>query len=127
MNRLTYTKIFLNAAKMSTDEANIERCSFLWWANTRNKDKGGLRLTLEGRDFLKNDLNITFYRIHYSHPSVYNTKVLIHLDNYITCPYYMTTKYIELTDDRIAMEVSLFNGDLDRYGAVKAIEKQKKL
>jgi len=52
MNRATYTKIFLNTAKISVDEVNLKKYSSEWWYNIRDKQSGGLRLTETGRDFL---------------------------------------------------------------------------
>lgn len=128
MNRLTYTKIFLNSAKISIDDANIKKYSAEWWYNIRDKKTGGLRLTELGRDFLKNTLELTMYKIIFPPDvNIYKTNILIHLDNFITCPYFLTKKYIEVTDDRKAMEISLFSGDIERYGLVKAIEKQKNI
>jgi hypothetical protein len=128
MNRVTYTKIFLNSSKLSTDDANIKKYSSDWWYNTRDKKEGGLRLTEAGRDFLKNNLELTLFRIKFPPDvNIYKTNILIHLDNFITCPYYLTKKYIEVTDDRKAMEISLFSGDIERYGLIKAIERQKNI
>lgn len=128
MNRLTYTKIFLNTAKISVNEVNLKKYSSEWWYNIREKNSGGLRLTDIGRDFLKNTLSLTFYTINFPPDlNIYKTNILIHLDNFITCPYFLTKKYIEVTDDRKAMELSLLSGDIERYGLIKAIEKQKNI
>lgn len=128
MNRITYTKIFLNSAKLSTDDVNLKKYSADWWYNNREKKDGGLRLTETGRDFLKDTLELTFFRINFPPDlNIYKTNILLHLDNFITCPYYLTKRYIEVTDDKKAMELSLFSGDVERYGFVKAVENQKKV
>ena len=51
----TFTKIFLKQSNISLSEANIKIHRRLWWQNTRQKSAGGLRLTDEGFDFLKNN------------------------------------------------------------------------
>jgi len=59
--------------------------------------------------------------------TIQKTNVLLYLDEFITCPYYLTPKYIEVTDDRKAVELSLFSGDLEKYGLIKAIDRQKNI
>jgi hypothetical protein len=128
MNRLAYTKIFLNSAGVSSNETNVRHYSTEWWYNVRSKSTGGLRLTTTGRDFLKNDLEIQFFKIEFPpETNIQKTNVLLYLDKFITCPYYLTPKYIQVTDDRKAMEISLFSGDLEKYGLIKAIERQKNI
>lgn len=126
MNRLTYTKVFLNSAGISTDEANMKLYASQWWYNVRSKTKGGLRLTKDGYDFLKNTLDIQFFKVQLPEQSkVQKTNVILYLDEFITCPFYLTSKFIEVTNDRKAIELSMFSGDLERYGLIKSIEKQK--
>lgn len=128
MNRIAYTKIFLNSAGISPNEVNVKLHASEWWYNVRSKTKGGLRLTTAGRDFLKKDLDIQFFKVEFPpETNIQKTNVLLYLDEFITCPYYLTPKYIEVTDDRKAVELSLFSGDLEKYGLIKAIDRQKNI
>lgn len=127
MNRETYTKVFLNSAKITADQANVQKYSFQWWYDGQINPTGGLRLSKAGRDFLADDLGITFYKIEFPPTlNVNKANVLLYINEFITCPYYLTNNFMELTDDRKAVELIMFSGDLERYGLIKAIENQKK-
>ena len=52
------------------------------------------------------------------------TQTVIFLDKFITCPYYLTGFSISVTDEKKAMELHLFSGDLRKYGLNKAINRQ---
>ena len=56
ISKETYTKIFLKQADISLSEAAIKEYTPVWWQNTRAKDSGGLRLTDEGFDFIRETL-----------------------------------------------------------------------
>lgn len=122
----TYTKIFLKEAGVAINEATMKEHMPLWWQNIRSKDQGGLRLTEAGYDFIKNKLNLTTYDVPYPVDFEMTTQILIFLDNLITCPYYMTNKGIVVTDEKKAVELHLFSGDIRKYGLTKAMSRQKK-
>ena len=52
------------------------------------------------------------------------TQVIIFLDQFIDCPYYLTNKSIHVTSEKKAMELHLFSGDLRKYGLTKALKRQ---
>ena len=118
-----YTKIFLKELGQSTSEANIKTYMPLWWQNTRNKGKGGLRLTEEGFNVLKK-IDLAIYDIPYPKEMPLTTQVIIFLDQFIDCPYYLTNRSICVTNERKAVELTLFSGDLRKYGLVKAMKRQ---
>lgn len=120
----TYTKIFLKELGQSTSEANIKMHMPLWWQNTRSKGKGGLRLTEEGFNMLK-DIDLAVYDIPYPKDMPVTTQVIIFLDQFIDCPYYLTNRSISVTNEKKAVELTLFSGDLRKYGLVKAMNRQK--
>lgn len=122
--KIVYTKIFLKELGMDITEGNIKECLTTWWQNTRNKDSGGLRLTNEGFNALK-DTGIQIYEIPYSDDLVLTTQVIIHLDKFIDSPYYIGKKSITVTDSKKAVELSLFSGNVRKYGLAKAMRLQK--
>ena len=123
MNKETYTKIFLKEKGMAMSEANIKQYMPIWWRNTRNKDKGGLRLTEEGFDLL-NEIGIEVYDIPYPKDMPLTTQVVIFLDQFIDCPYYLTNRSIYVTNEKKAVELTLFSGDLRKYGITKAMNRE---
>ena len=122
----TYTKIFLKQAGKSVTELSIKQYMPLWWQNTRSKDTGGLRLTDTGYDFITNTLELQTYQIPYPSDFELTTNTLIWMDNFIDCPYYLDRKGIIVTNEKKAMELSLFSGDVRKYGLQKALTRQKK-
>lgn len=120
-----YTKIFLKQLNRSTDSATIKQFMPLWWQNNRNKSSGGLRLTEQGIDILS-EIGIETYDIPYPKDTPLTTQVIIFLDQFIDCPYYLTNRSIIVTNEKKAVELTLFSGDLRKYGLTKAMNRTKK-
>jgi hypothetical protein len=125
MKKETYTKLFLKQLGKSIDEATVKNYYSQWWKNTREKEVGGLRLTELGLNTVK-EIGLEIYTIPYPTDMELTTNVVIFLDQYINSPYYIDGKSITVTDERKAVELSLFAGDLRRYGLVKAMTRAKK-
>ena len=121
----TYTKIFLKELGLAISESNVKQYTPIWWKNTRVKETGGLRLTDEGYDLLR-QINLAVYDIPYPKDMPLTTQVIIFLDQFIDCPYYITPKSIIVTNEKKAVELSLFSGDLRKYGITKAMTRQNK-
>ena len=121
----TYTKIFLKQLNRSTDSATVKQFTPLWWQNNRSKDTGGLRLTEKGYDIIK-EIGIETYDIPYPPDMPVTAQVIIFLDQFITCPYFLTNRSIVVTNERKAVELTLFSGDVRKYGLTKAMKRQGK-
>ena len=124
-NKVTYTKVFLKALGKSTAESVVIEHMPLWWQNTRKKDSGGLRLTEAGYELLQ-ELDIATYDIPYPRDMPLTTQVIIYLDRFIDCPYYLTNRSITVTNEKKAVELALFSGDVRKYGINKALKRSKK-
>ena len=125
MNKLTYTKLFLKELGKSYNDLAVTQHLPLWWYNTRQKEVGGLRLTDEGFDII-NQIGIQTYDIPYPRDMPMTTQVIIFLDKFIDCPYYLTNRSITVTNERKAVELGLFSGDLRKYGLTKAMSRGNK-
>lgn len=125
MNKKTYTKVFLKQLGRDTSDESVEQHYKLWWQNTRNKETEGFRLTDLGFDTL-NQLDITFYDIQFPEDMRLSSQVIIHLDKFIDTPYYITKKNIFVTGEKKAVELSLFAGDIRKFGVAKALTRSKK-
>tara|TARA_B100000497_G_C7284135_1_gene196175 strand:+ start:105 stop:491 length:387 start_codon:yes stop_codon:yes gene_type:complete len=125
MNKVVYTKIFLKELGQSVTEQNVKAMLPLWWYNTRDKEVGGLRLTDDGIDTITK-IDITTYNIPYPMDMPMTTQVIIFLDHFIDCPYYLNNKSIIVLNEKKAVELTLFSGDLRKYGLTKAMTRQKK-
>jgi hypothetical protein len=123
-DKITYTKLFLRMLGQSTAESNVKAMLPVWWYNTRNKDKGGLRLTDEGYETIQ-QIEITTYDIPFPRDMNLTTQVIIFLDQFIDCPYYLTNRSLTVTHEKRAVELTLFSGDIRKYGITKALNRQK--
>ena len=121
----TYTKIFLKELDIAISEANVKQYMPLWWQNTRSKGTGGLRLTDDGFDVLSK-IGLETYDIPYPKEMPLTTQVIIFLDQFIDCPYYLTNRSITVTNQKKAVELTLFSGDVRKYGLTKAMKRSEK-
>tara|TARA_B100000900_G_scaffold262954_1_gene224241 strand:+ start:171 stop:551 length:381 start_codon:yes stop_codon:yes gene_type:complete len=121
----TYTKVFLKQSDIAVSDANVKQYMSDWWQNTRGKTEGGLRLTEDGFDFLHENLDIQMYEIPFPRDFKFTTQTYIFLDQFITCPYYLTNRSIWVTDEKKSMELHLFSGDLRKYGLTKAMKRHE--
>jgi hypothetical protein len=122
--KTTLTIGFMEKLGLAVTEQTIKEHMIKWWQNTRSKSHGGLGLTQEGVDVLKK-IDIRLYEIPYCADLTLTSQVIIHADRTLTCPYYLGKKSIAVTDDKTAVELTLFSGDLARYLLVKADSKCK--
>ena len=89
------------------------------------KNVGGLRLTDQGYDTIK-EIGLATYDIPYPKDMPLTTQVIIFLDKFIDCPYYLTNRSITVTNEKKAVELTLFSGDLRKYGLTKAMNRSNK-
>ena len=119
-----YTKMFLKELKLDDDEHSVDAYIPLWWKNTRDKGKSGLRLSDLGVDTVEK-IGIVTYEIKFPKDMEMTTQVIIFLDKFIDCPYYLKKSSIVVTGERKAIELHLFSGDVKKYGHNKAMRRQK--
>lgn len=126
ISKEAYTKIFLKQSGMAISDANVKEYMHLWWQNTREKATGGLRLTERGFEFIEEELNLSVYEVPYPKDMPMTTQIIIFLDQFIDCPYFLTNHGIWVTNEKKALELHLFSGDLRKYGLTKAMKRQEK-
>jgi|TARA_B100001027_G_scaffold94879_1_gene65131 hypothetical protein len=119
----TYTKVFLKQAGIAISESSLAEYMPVWWQNTREKDSGGLRLTEAGMLFLMEKLELATYDIPFPPDFKITTQVVIFLDKFIDCPYFLTNKGLTVTNEKKALELHLFSGDVRKYGLAKALKR----
>jgi len=126
ISKESYTKIFLKQSGKAISDASVKEYMPLWWQNTREKATGGLRLTERGFDFIQEELKLTVYEVPYPKDMPMTTQIIIFLDQFIDCPYFLTNYGIWVTNEKKALELHLFSGDLRKYGLTKAMKRQEK-
>jgi hypothetical protein len=122
----TYTKVFLKQLDKTINEVTIKEYMPQWWQNTRSKDTGGLRLTDEGLRMVIEDIELSTYDVPYPADFELTTQTIIFLDHFIDCPYYMGRRSITVLNEKKALELHLFSGDIRKYGLTKAMKRQEK-
>ena len=121
----TYTKIFLKNADISINPNTLKEYLPMWWKNSRSKDVGGLRLTDKGLDFITKKLDLKTYEVPFPVDFSVTTQTIIFLDRFITCPYFLADDGVIVTNEKKAMELMLFSGDIRKYGISKAMTRQE--
>ena len=124
--KVTYTKIFLKQLNIAISEATLKEYIPVWWPNNRSKETGGLRLTDEGIRVLTDDVQLSTYDVPFPKDFELTTNTIIWLDQFIDCPWWLGRHGIVVTDERKAVELSLFSGDVRKYGITKALNRQNK-
>lgn len=115
----------MKQANIALTEANIKTNLKKWWKNTRTKEEGGLRLTEEGFEFVKTVLDLQVYEVPFPLAFDLKAQVIIFLDKFIDCPYYLTDHSITVLSERKCFELHLFSGDVQKYGLTKAMSRKK--
>lgn len=115
----------MKQAGIALTEANVKTNIKKWWKNTRTKEGGGLRLTDEGFEFVTSTLDLKVYEVPFPLAFDLKAQVIIYLDKFIDCPYYLTDKSITVLAERKAFELHLFSGDVQKYGLNKAMSRKK--
>lgn len=124
-SKVVYTKLFLKELGKTYNDITVKEFMPLWWYNNRDKESGGLRLTEAGYEVIQ-EIGLKTYDIPYPRDMPVTAQVIIFLDQFIDCPYYLTNRSITVTSERKAVELGLFSGDLRKYGLTKAMKRQQK-
>ena len=113
------TQYALGLISPEYDEKLYQKSLHLWWTNIRTKPTGGLRLTTLGWESL-NRAEIKSYEIEYTSPVHMTNQLIIWLDQFIDCPYYLAKNSIFVYTEKMAVQLVLFSNDIYRFTASKA-------
>jgi hypothetical protein len=116
--KIDITKYIAEQSGLPTDEKSIRKLTAQWWQNPRKKEKGGLRLTDEG--FARLTAHFTAHKVRFEDPVEYTNRLIIQLDNFIDCPWYITNKAVFVFNDKMAVQLVLFSGNIARFSTAKA-------
>lgn len=107
---------------LPSDEHSIRDYVLQWWKNPRTKANGGLRLTEDG--FARASAHIKVHKVLIQEEVEYNNQLIVHLDNFIECPWYLSNRAIFVFDEKIAVQLILFSGNIARFTAARAESKK---
>ena len=113
------TKYVMTQLGIPIDDVTVKKATFAWWQNPRRKDQGGFRLSDKGYEFLKR-AEIKDYEIRLPKNTEFNSQLIIWLDKFVDCPFYITKKSIFVFGERMAVQLILFSGDIQKYGWSRA-------
>jgi hypothetical protein len=113
------TAYIANQYNLATDKKSVRNWIARWWYSTRKKSKGGLRLTDEG--FLRMSTHFKPHKVELDADFDYTNQLIIRLDNFIDCPWYINSKNIYVFDDKMAVQLILFAGNIARFSNAKAL------
>lgn len=113
------TKYVMENCGVETTPKSLNLYNTIMWQNTRKKVTGGLRLTSTGFQLLERS-GLKSYSILFQKKPIVNNQLLIRLDNFIDCPWYMTNKEIVVFSEKMAIQLALFSGNVERFGAARA-------
>jgi hypothetical protein len=118
--RIDITKYVLSNLGLLTDDKTLKKALNLWWRNPRTKTKGGFRLSEQGYQALKK-AEIKDYEIAIPLEEIdWNNKLIIWLDRYVDCPFYITKTHIYVFGERMAVQLILFSGNIQKFGLARA-------
>jgi hypothetical protein len=120
------TKIVLDTLEIDSTPKSIKKHIPIWFRNPRKKEKGGLRLTEEGFSQLVR-ADIKFYTIKIEETFEFNNQLLIWIDNNLDCPFYISQKKIFVFGEKLAVQLALLSGDLQKLRRAKIRFQQKVL
>ena len=123
MDKLAYTKIFIKESGEAISDTNIELKLHILWKNVR-KNSNSLRLSDKGLKFITEKLDLKVFEIPFPVDLDLKANVLIYLDRVIDCPYHLSDRAITVLNEKKAMELHLFSGDVRKYGLTKAMKRE---
>ena len=105
---------------LDTQDKSIRQLLAKWWQNPRQKEIGGLKLTDEG--FARLTRHFKPYQVKFENKLELNfpNQMILRLDKFITCPWYITKKEMYVFDDKMAVQLVLFSGNIEKFTNAKA-------
>lgn len=116
-----YTKIFLSSIGKSVDKVNVQHHMNKIWKSRRNKELGGLQLSLEGFDFLVDEVGLQYYEIPFTESVELSPNLIVFFDRFMDGPYLLSTKSLIVFTEKKSFEIHLFSNDIKKYGLLKAM------
>lgn len=117
--KLTLTKAFLKDSGLPDDEKSLEKYLWVWWANPRQNGDRSMGLTEQGYDTISKQVGLKFYQVDLPNTIEVTNQLIIWLDKFIDCPWYMTKRSIFVSREKVAVQLVLFSGDLQKFGKAK--------
>lgn len=100
---------------ISPNEKSFRQWIHAIWQNPRQKDHGGLKLTPRGFEILEK-AELRYYEVKLEESKFdIDNKFILWLDHTFNCPFYIGNKKIFFFNEKPAVQLVLFSGDLQKY------------
>ena len=109
----------LETLGLGSDGKIIKNALKVWWQNNRSKEKASWRLTTEGYEALVK-AGIKDYKIKFEENVQFTNQDIINLDQQLDCPFYVTVRDIYVFEERTAIQLVLFSGNVLKYASIKS-------
>lgn len=120
MNQKTeITRHILISMGLESSDERVRKTIPTWWYSTRQKEQGGLRLTDQGFEAFQK-AEIQSYKVKFDEPIHFTNQLMIWLDKFIDCPFYLRNKEIYVFSEKMAVQLVLFSGNIYKYSSAKA-------
>lgn len=121
MNQRTeIVKYVLGVLEKPNDDNYVKKMLPAFWVNPRQKVKGGLRLTDSGHEWMQ-AADIKCYKIDLPKEIEWTNRLIIQLDQFIESPFYITKKAIYVYNEKMAVQLVLFSGNIQKFGISRAM------
>lgn len=122
--KIEITKRLLEFLGREITEQNIRKHIPIWFQSSRTKMTGGLRLTLEGFTQMV-EADIKHYSMKCADQFQWNNELIIWADNNINCPFYLDSRRIYVFGEKMAMQLMLFEGNIQKLHRAQVRFKKK--
>ena len=118
--KIDITRYVAEKENLATDEKSIKKLLPIWWQNPRPKEVGGLKLTEEG--FARLTRHFKHHKVRFENRIEldFTNQMILRLDKFITCPWFITKKEMWVFDDKMAVQLVLFSGNIEKFTSAKA-------
>lgn len=119
------TKILLEQLEISTDQKSLKDWYRLWWVNPRPNNFQSMRLTDRGCEDFEEKLKLKTYKIIFPTPlETVTNQFILDLERFIDGPYFVSRNYIKVFTEKMAIQLVLFSGDLQKYTLAKTMSQK---
>ena len=118
--KIEITKYLAENEGLSIEDPYVRKLISAWWQNPRLKETGGLRLTEKGFEIMSNHFKSHMVRFEETSKMKFNNQLIVRLDNFISCPWYINNKAVWVFDDKMAIQLVLFSGNIEKFATAKA-------
>jgi hypothetical protein len=125
IDKRAMTRKFLKELGLETSTKNVRKHHAMWWMNPRSRDnESGLRLTDAGFLMMTEKLDVKSYSVKYPPEMQWSSRLILDMDKYLNCPYYLEQKGIVVFREKMAVELILYEGNLQRYVTAKIMSQK---